>query len=127
MSYLPSFGPTTFDVSIGSHNLNLCIELTATSTPGTYNMSVGEAGSDGCSKATLRDVATVTLDENGNVTSCNFSNRFGSRNWKSMTGSFGTDGTGSGSIEDDSDPTGINGLWQAGGTGQQVPRTASAR
>lgn len=123
MSYLPSFGPTSFEIEIGNDTINRCVQLTATTTPpnGTYTMSVGQAGTEGCSNGTLHEVATVTLDEDGNITSCTFSGRFGNRGWKSMTGSFDTDGTGGGDIEDDSDPTGVNGVWAAGGGGEPFP------
>lgn len=123
MSYLPSFGPTTFDISINNHELNLCIKLTPTTNPanGTYTMAVGATSEDGCSASTFTDVATVTLDEAGNVDSCNFGHRFSGRNWQSMSGTFNTDGTGSGAINDDANPKGINGQWAAGGGGQPFP------
>jgi len=124
MSFLPSFGPTSFDIEIGKHNLTLCIELTATTTPpdGTYTMSVGEAGAQGCGSATMHNVATLTLDQNGDITGSRFTGRFGNRGWLSMTGSFETDGTGGGDINDDSNPTGTNGIWAAGGTGEPFPK-----
>jgi hypothetical protein len=125
MSYLSSFGPASFDISINGHDLNLCIKLTATTSPanGTYTMAVGTPSNDSCSASTLTDVATVTLDENGEVTNCQFGGRFSGRNWKSMSGVFNTDGTGEGEINDDADPTGINGVWSAGGGGEPFPQT----
>jgi hypothetical protein len=115
MSYLSSFGPTSFDISIGGNSLNHCIQLTATTSPanGTYTMSVGTPSGGSCSSATLHDVATVTLNESGVVQSCTFNNRFGGRTWKSMSGSFNS-ASGSGTINDDSDPRDINGSWSAG-------------
>jgi hypothetical protein len=110
------FGPTTFSVTIGKWQLTHCIKLTATVTPGEFSMWVGEEANGGCSAATLHQVATVTLDANNSITACVFSGRFGSRNWKTMTGTFETDGTGGGEIEDAGDPTGANGVWAAGGT-----------
>lgn len=123
MSYLPSFGPTTFDISINGHDLNLCIKLTATTNPanGTYTMAVGAPSNDSCSATTFTDVATVTLDEDGTVDTCSFGQRFSGRGWQSMSGTFNTDGTGSGDINDDADPRGINGVWSAGGGGQPFP------
>jgi hypothetical protein len=35
MSYLSSFGPTSFDISINGHDLNLCIQLKAATAPPT--------------------------------------------------------------------------------------------
>jgi hypothetical protein len=121
MSYLSSFGPTSFDIAINGHDLELCVKLTATTNPanGTYTMYVGEPGEDGCSDSTLREVATVTLDEDGEMTDCQFgANKFSGRSWQSMSGTFNADGTGSGEINDDANPTGINGTWAAGGSGE---------
>jgi hypothetical protein len=125
MSYPSSFGPTSFDISINGHNLNLCIKLTATTSPanGTYTMSVGAPSNDSCTASTLTDVATVTLDENGEMTDCQFDGRFSGRNWQSMSGAFNTDGTGGGNIDDDANPTGISGTWAAGGGGQPFPQS----
>ncbi len=125
MSYLPLFGPTSFDISINGHDLNLCIKLVASTDPpdGTYALCVGEPGDDGCSDATTREVASVTLDEEGAIQTSDFGgNRFSGRNWQSMSGAFNTDGTGEGTINDDANPTGISGTWAAGGGGQPPPQ-----
>ena len=84
---------------------------------------MGEPGDDGCSGATLNEVASVTLDEDGNVQKCDFGGRFSGRNWQAMSGVFNTDGTGSGSINDDANPSGINGVWSAGGSGEPCPQS----
>jgi hypothetical protein len=125
MSYLPSFGPTSFNISINGHDLNLCIQLVAETNPpdGTYALCVGEPGDDGCSDADVHEVASVTLDEDGNVQKSDFGgSRFSGRNWQSISGVFNTDGTGSGSIADDANPSGIDGVWSAGGGGQPFPQ-----
>jgi hypothetical protein len=129
MSYLSSFGPTSFDISINGHDLNLCIKLTATTSPadGTYTMAVGAPSNDSCTVTTFTNVATVALDENGNVQTCSFRSKFSGRNWQSMSGVFNTDGTGSGEINDDADPTGINGSWGAGGGGKPFPQNPAQK
>jgi hypothetical protein len=115
------FGPTSFDISIGGNSLSHCIQLTATGNPGEFTMSVGRPSDGSCADTTLNPVATLTLDDDNTITKCTFTGRFGSRNWQSMTGTFETDDTGSGAINDDGNPRDTNGTWSAGDS-QPVPQ-----
>lgn len=131
MSYLPSFGPTTFDIDIGE--LESCIQLTPLTDPpdGTYSMLVGDQGTGDCSNCNLQEVGTVKLDEDGNVVRSHFKGKgygghFGEHKWVSMTGTFNSDGTGGGTITND-DPTKTEGVWAAGGGGEPFfPKRAHA-
>jgi hypothetical protein len=125
MSMITSFGPAAFDVTLGSTTLNHCIQLTATATSGEFTMAVARRAGTTCSGADFKDVATVTLDSNNNITSVTFTDRWGGHGWGSMSGSFGTT-TGSGSINTNDDPRTTNGSWSAGGTGIPFPQTHGA-
>jgi len=116
---IDGFGPTSFNISIGGHNISHCIQLTSTGTSGEFTMAVGQQVDGECSDAPLHDVANVTLDDENTITACTFTGRFADRNWKAMSGTFETDSTGGGAIEDDSaEITSVPGTWSAGGTGQ---------
>jgi hypothetical protein len=113
---IDGFGPTTFNISIGGNEIVHCIQLTSTGTSGKFTMAVGQQVNGECSDAPLHDVADVTLDDENNITACTFTGRFANRNWTSMSGTFNTDNTGSGAIEDDSARiTSVPGSWSAGG------------
>lgn len=118
MSYPSQIGPVPFDITIGDGDVDSYIQLTATTDPpdGTYTMWVGDP------------VATVTLDENGNITNCTFNNldrsHFRGHKWATMTGSFdASQNTGSGTITDNDDPTEVDGVWEAGGGGEPTPQS----
>jgi hypothetical protein len=115
MAYLSSFGPTTFAIEIKTENHSLCIELSSDANPpdGTYTIFIGNPKNGACGED-MMNVGTVTLDEGGTIQSVDFNQRFGGHNWVSMSGTFETDGSGSGDIADDSDPTGTSGVWAAG-------------
>jgi hypothetical protein len=122
MSYISTFGPTSFEILIRSKTLSHCIQLTPDALPpdGKYTLYVGRPEDGVCSGEDMADVGSVTLNEDGGIVSVTI-NPFGGHTWTGMTGSFdATDGTGSGTITDASDPTGVPGQWSAGGGGQQL-------
>ncbi len=123
MSYIPSFGPTTFEIVIGEKTLNHCIELTSDATPpdGTYTLYVGRPENGSCSGEDMANVGSMILNEEGGIVSVTI-DPFGGHTWTGMSGSFdATDGTGSGSISDDSHPSDVPGSWSAGGIGKPNP------
>jgi hypothetical protein len=121
MSYLPSFGPSPFSINVVNDGKHRCIQLTPTTNPpnGAYTLFIGHPGSGtDCSTSTdFTARGTLTLDQSGQVVG--FAPlpgvSIGGHYWKHMTGMFHADGTGSGSISDDSKSK-VEGAWSAGGT-----------
>jgi hypothetical protein len=125
MSYLQSFGPTSFSINVVNDGRARCILLTPNTTPpnGTYTMKIGHPPSpgdcSGTSDFTAR--ATITLDQSGNIVSFAplAGAPIGGHAWKHMRGVFHADGTAGGNIDDNSQPDiFINGVWSAGGGGE---------
>jgi hypothetical protein len=105
------YGPASFSVKIGDRKGNVTghqIQIVATNTPGTFTMSVGKNGNP------LHAVATLTIDDDGNILTSQFTDKFADRDWSSIEGSFGLLPPG-GSIVSVDSPAGTNGLWSAGG------------
>jgi hypothetical protein len=124
MSYLPSFGPSPFSIDVVKDGKNRCIQLTPNNPPdGTYTLWIGHpaSGTDCSTSTDFTARGSITLDQNGNIKA--FAPLpgvpIGGHYWRRMTGAFNTDGTGSGTISDDSKFK-INGAWSAGGTVQPL-------
>lgn len=128
MSYLPSFGPAPFRISVVNDGRERCIQLVAQTTPpnGSYTLFIGHPSSPGDCSTTSDFTArgTVVLDQSGNVQSLAplpgaDGAPIGDRHWKRMSGTFNSNGTGGGSIGDDTRPKDIiNAQWAAGGGGE---------
>jgi hypothetical protein len=117
------YGPAAFTVTINDKWGNIKdhqIQVSATDTPGTFTMSVGKDGDP------LHPVATLTIDDDGNILTSQFTNKFGSRDWLSIEGSFGTVPPGGG-ISSAGNPAGTEGSWSAGGAEPFPPRQDQKR
>ena len=114
MPYISGFGPAKLTITIGGATLSWCIKLTSTATPpnGNYTMAWAHQVNSACSGNNMTNVASVTLDTSGNITSVTFSRGLGNHTFTGMSGSFGAT-TGSGSITNAADPDQEVGTWAA--------------